>query len=288
MPGLWPTVPFQRLLAGVHWEDAAAPDDLALNGAAMRIAPVGLWHCDRQDRLAADVTIASVVTHRHPLAVDAAIAMATAVAHAVTASRIETGHLLATAARSVEARSPQFAQRIAGLGKLLHSEEADALAAIAQGDPRQAGFGVPAMAEPTVLAALYAFLRSPGDFAATVETSLRMGGDVDTIAAIAGALSGAHNGLDAIPPSLADGVKDGAEILDLGNRLFSSAVRLAVRENAVGAAPGRQPVDPSQDPPSHVVKGHRQPYKDAALSKMRRQSSTTVWAMCCSKSPSMS
>ena len=42
----------------------------------------------------------------------------------------------------------------------------------------------------------------------------------DTIAAIAGAMSGAHNGLDAIPGNLATGVKDSAEILDLGRRLY--------------------------------------------------------------------
>ena len=46
------------------WEDAAAPDDLPLNGAAMRIAPIGLWDCGREDRLADDVEQASIVTTR--------------------------------------------------------------------------------------------------------------------------------------------------------------------------------------------------------------------------------
>lgn len=56
---------------------------------------------------------------------------------------------------------------------------------------------------------------------ATVERALRAGGDVDTVAAIAGAISGAHNGLGAIPDDLVAGVKDSAEILDLGSRLFA-------------------------------------------------------------------
>ena len=213
----------KRLLAGIRWQDAAAADDLPLNGAAMRIAPVGLWHCDREQRLAADVELASVVTHRHPLAVDAALAVATAVAHAVTASLIDTQGFLQATATSVARRSPEFARRIRQLGQWLPLEEEAALTAIAGTGSRRKGrgFGIPAMAEPTVLAALYAFLRFPRDFVATIDVALRIGGDVDTIAAIAGAISGAHNGIDAIPGNLVGGVKDSAEIVDLGRRLFA-------------------------------------------------------------------
>ncbi|MCY3812849.1 MAG: ADP-ribosylglycohydrolase family protein [Gammaproteobacteria bacterium] len=211
----------QRLIEGVPWQDAAMPDDLPLNGAAMRIAPVGLWNCDRPDRLADDVATASVVTHRHPVAIDAAMAVATAVAHAVTASVIETPVFLDAVAASVQ--NPGFAGHIQRLGDWLRSAEQTALEAIADTGQRRGdrGFGIPALAEPTVLAALYAFLRSPGDYVATIDCALRIGGDVDTIAAIAGALSGAHNGVDAIPGHLVRGVKDSAEIMDLGRRLFA-------------------------------------------------------------------
>ena len=213
----------RRLLEGVGWEEAAVADDLPLNGAAMRIAPVGLWHCDRPDRMADDVTIASIVTHRHPVAVDAAIAVATAVAHAVTESTIETPRLLAVVSEAVEERSPDFARRILQLDEWLELAESTALEAIADHGPerRAKGFGIPAMAEPTVLAALYTFLRFPGDFMGTVDCALHVGGDVDTIAAIAGAISGAHNGLGAIPGNLVTGVKDSEEILELGTSLFA-------------------------------------------------------------------
>ena len=56
---------------------------------------------------------------------------------------------------------------------------------------------------------------------ASVDRALRIGGDVDTIAAIVGAISGARNGIDAIPPRLATGVQDSAEILDLATRLHA-------------------------------------------------------------------
>lgn len=213
----------RRFIEGIDWQEAALPDDLPWNGAAMRIAPVGLWDCDRKDRLAADVEVASVVTHRHPLAIDAALAVATAVVHVVSASTIDQAHFLDEVARSVEARSPQFAGQIRQLGAWLRLAEDGALAAIVGSGERRgaSGFGVPALAVPTVLAALYAFLRSPGDFMATVDCALRVGGDVDTVAAIAGAISGAHNGLTAIPENLVTGVKGSAEIRDLGRRLYA-------------------------------------------------------------------
>ena len=212
----------KRLIEGVQWQDAAVLDDLPLNGAAMRIAPVALWNCDRLHRLADDVATASVVTHRHPVAIDAAMAVATAVAHAATSCVIETPPFLDAMGASVQ--NPGFAGHIEELGDWLGSSELAALEAIADTGQRPGahGFGIPALAEPTVLASLYAFLRSPGDYVATIDCALRIGGDVDTIAAIAGAMSGAHNGVGAIPGHLVRGVKDSAEIMDLGRRLFAS------------------------------------------------------------------
>lgn len=212
----------KRLIEGVRWQYAAVLDDLPLNGAAMRIAPVALWNCEAPDRLADDVVTASVVTHRHPVAIDAAMAVATAVAHAVTSSEIETPLFLDAVAASVQ--SPSFAGHIQGLGDRLRLPEQAALEAIAETGQRPGGrgFGIPALAEPTVLASLYAFLCSPSDYVATIDRALRIGGDVDTIAAIAGAMSGAHNGVEAIPGHLVEGVKDSAEIKDLGLRLFAS------------------------------------------------------------------
>ena len=212
-----------RLMEGIRWQDAAAADDPPWNGAAMRIAPVGLWHYDDADQLARDVELASFVTHRHPLAVDGAIAVATAVAYAATSGEVDTACFLETVHGSVAGRSPEFADRVRELHDWLLLDETAALEAIVAGEGRakDRGFGIPVRVEPTVLASLYVFLKSPGDYLATVDRALRVGGDVDTVAAIAGAISGAHNGLGAIPASLVSGVKDSAEILDLGARLFA-------------------------------------------------------------------
>ena len=153
----------KRLMEGVPWQDAAAADDLPWNGAAMRIAPVGLWHCDRQNELVRDVELASFVTHRHPLAVDGAIAVAAAVACAATSTEIEAASFLDAVRGPVADRSPEFAARILRLREWLRLDETAALEAIvADGEwAKGGGFGVPVRVEPTVLASLYVFLKSP-------------------------------------------------------------------------------------------------------------------------------
>ena len=193
----------KRLIDGTSWQEAAGADDLPLNGAAMRVSPIGLWNFNDTDQLARDATTSSIVTHRHPLAIAGAIAIATAVAHASTSGSIVTADFLRSTSQSIAEQSPEFATHI-----------------LERPHPR--GFGISAQVEPTVLASLYAFLKHPNDYCATVERSIRVGGDVDTTAAIAGAICGAHNGVGAIPGHLVAGVKDSAQIQDLGARLFAA------------------------------------------------------------------
>jgi ADP-ribosylglycohydrolase len=77
----------------------------------------------------------------------------------------------------------------------------------------------------SVLWSLYAFLRHPEDYWETICTAIWPGGDVDTTAAMAGAISGAHLGLEAIPADLARRVTDQgtwgyAELVELANRCY--------------------------------------------------------------------
>lgn len=78
---------------------------------------------------------------------------------------------------------------------------------------------------PSVLWSLYACFRSPDDYMETMRTSIAVGGDVDTTAAMAGAISGAYLGLGALPMDLAQRVTDQgawgyAELVDLADRCY--------------------------------------------------------------------
>ena len=215
----------KRLIDGASWQEAAGADDLPWNGAAMRVSPIGLWNFDDTDQLARDATTSSIVTHRHPLAIAGAIAIATAVARASTSGSIVTADFLRSTSQSIADQSPEFATHILALRDWLTLDEMAALEAIVSASgqpPHRRGFGISVQVEATVLASLYAFLKHPNDYRATVELAIRVGGDVDTTAAIAGAICGAHNGVDAIPRNLVASVKDSAEIQDLGARLFAA------------------------------------------------------------------
>jgi ADP-ribosylglycohydrolase len=75
-----------------------------------------------------------------------------------------------------------------------------------------------------VPAAIYAFIKSPDDFEKTVINAVNSGGDADTIASIAGALSGAYNGIENIPKRFKENLENLEEIISLADKLFERSV----------------------------------------------------------------
>jgi hypothetical protein len=77
----------------------------------------------------------------------------------------------------------------------------------------------------SVLWSPYSFLRTPDDYLKTICTAIEAGGDVDTTAAMAGAISGAYLGLDAIPSNLSHRLTDRGtwrfdELVELANQCY--------------------------------------------------------------------
>ena len=70
------------------------------------------------------------------------------------------------------------------------------------------GRGMSGFVISSVLWSLYSFLRSPDNYMETICTAVSAGGDTDTTAAMAGAVSGAYLGLDAIPSHLTKHLTD--------------------------------------------------------------------------------
>jgi hypothetical protein len=104
----------------------------------------------------------------------------------------------------------------------LPPEEAAGLVTAVGAEPgRQDGWqGISPFVTGSVLWSIYAFLRSPDDYLDTVCVAIAAGGDVDTTAAMAGAISGARLGLAALPAELTRHLTDRGtwgldELLDL-------------------------------------------------------------------------
>jgi len=71
-----------------------------------------------------------------------------------------------------------------------------------------AEWGVTGFVLHTVPAAVYCWARHRGDARSTITAAVRLGGDTDTVAAIAGALVGAEVGASGLPAAWVDGLCD--------------------------------------------------------------------------------
>jgi poly(ADP-ribose) glycohydrolase ARH3 len=182
------------------------------NGAAMRIAPVGVRFANSDD-LADHAVRSARVTHTHPLGVDAAVAQAAAVAAAVRGD-----DPLAAARAAAETSTLQT--RLSDVASALDTRPTPADAAVLLGNTSAAHESVPL--------AIYCVCSSE-DFEAAVVAAVRSGGDTDTIAAMAGAVAGARFGGTAIPSRWLAALEDGPRGRTHVERL---AERLAVATTA--------------------------------------------------------
>jgi len=189
------------VLAGTPPEEAGASGDT--NGAAMRITPVGVKVAvDDPEPLVDAVQEASLVTHNTSVALAGAAAVAAAVSAgvggagsvaaatevAVRAARMgaERGHWVAGAA--VAARIPWATELTVGLPT---DEAADVIYSLV---------GTSLATQESVPAAFAVLSAVPDDPWLACLLAASLGGDCDTIAAMAGAVTGAVHGLAAFPP----------------------------------------------------------------------------------------
>jgi ADP-ribosylglycohydrolase len=215
----------RRLFNGVPWDRAGTPPPAAGNGSAMRAGPVGMMFYDNPPRLIQAALDQGRITHQDPRCSAGAVTIAGAVALALTETAIATPPFLeqlAAWAETIEPSLPRYLRQLVAW-IALPPHEALHYIAVAGQDERQVGEmpGISPFVTSSVLWSLYAFLRTPDDFAETVFTAIGCGGDVDTTAAMAGAISGAHLGLERLPTDLA------FCLTDQGSWGFTALVELA-------------------------------------------------------------
>lgn len=161
------------------------------NGAAMRIAPLGLVFHDAPD-LYEQARRSAIVTHAHPIGIDGAAVLARAVAQAVDLDPDQPFLAAQFAAELVRfARTAALRTKMERVRSLLAENTPPATAA------RMLGQSV--AAHQSVPFALYAFLCHPNSFEDCLFSAILSGGDRDTLGAMACAVSGAYLGIDAIP-----------------------------------------------------------------------------------------
>lgn len=182
------------------------------NGAAMRIAPIAMRFFKDQARCRDEATRSARVTHTHPLGVEGAQLMAEAIRFALTHETVDPHELIRHLADQATTDEFQWQMRTA---TQLPFEDFY----------YQLGNGLEA--HRSVGTAILCFAMSPDSYEQTIATAISRGGDTDTIAAMAGAISGACLGVEAVPDHLCDHFEKQAKGLDyivsLAEQLWASA-----------------------------------------------------------------
>lgn len=219
----------ERLKDGELWSEAGSPPPSAGNGAAMRSAVFGVAFDDMEDVITATAEC-SVPTHKAPEAVAGAVVVAVTARFLrdMDSECMDHVQLLKDVAEVIEPLYEYFSDDLLELADL-HDDSATKEElmewTLSTQPPTSDWPGVSPYVRTTVLWALNAFLLSPRNFRETLKNALEPGGDVDTTAAIAGALSGVYNGSSVIPDRLIDQLHDrgtiwnGAHLKDLSDNL---------------------------------------------------------------------
>jgi len=191
------------ILAGVPPEEAGAAG--TTNGAAMRIAPVGIATGVDLSTLVDRTVMASNVTHNTGIALAGAAAVAAAVSAGVSGATVAQATALGIQAARLAAGRGHW---VAGADVAARIEWAAGLVAgRAQdgGEAEAAGLiytlvGTSLATQESVPAAFAVLAAVPADPWRACRLAASLGGDCDTIAAMTGAIAGACHGAGSFPP----------------------------------------------------------------------------------------
>ncbi len=222
------------------------------DGLAMRAAPFGVFAAGRPAEAARLVAIDGSVSHEGE-GIYGGQAVAAGVAAAMTGATVPVVIASALAVVPDDSWTARSLRRAVAVAH--HGERAVRSAVVIGGYPWTD------LAPEAVALAFGAYAAADGDFREAVLTAVNMGRDADTTAAVAGALSGATQGLAAIPPAWASAIGPargrclpsmaGHHVLEVADLLLEArppTTRPAPPAPALTAAPVTQP-PPALTPP---------------------------------------
>lgn len=207
----------KRIAAGAPWQQAnrsVYPNGSYGNGGAMRAPVIGLFFAADSEAVQANARDSARITHAHPLGLEGAVLIATAVAAALTT---QDGARVFDAAAG-HCREDAFRQRLATARQWLESGPAPS------GREVRKALGNGIAAADSCVTALYIgcrFLEQP--FADLLAFVAACSGDTDTIGAMAGAIWGAANGDHALPQQQLERLEAYAHLRTTAEALWRAA-----------------------------------------------------------------
>jgi poly(ADP-ribose) glycohydrolase ARH3 len=184
----------KRIARGAVWRQANRSvyrEGSFGNGGAMRAPMIGLFYARAPGEIVEAARLSALVTHAHPLGMEGAVLVACA-----TALALATWDPLEIFQGAAEKCTLEpFTSRLEIAKNWLQSGNEPTPAEVS----RRLGNGI-AASESCVTAFYLALLFLKNSFTEMQQFVIRVGGDVDTIGAMAGAVWGAANGASKLPP----------------------------------------------------------------------------------------
>lgn len=191
-------IQMREITAGAKWRDMAANafggQGLMGNGSAMRVAPLGAYFADDLERCAVEARTSSLVTHTHPEAVAGAIAVAVAAAMAWQLRDAPRADQTRRLFDAVLQHTPESKVR---RGVFLASTTSPEIPAVDVA--RALGNGSLVTAPDTVPFCIWMAAHHLNSFVEALGTTISVGGDCDTNAAIVGGIVALSAGRKDIP-----------------------------------------------------------------------------------------
>jgi len=201
----------RKLAAGIPWTQAGFPSAGVIASARSIPIALAMWRSPGVLKDALDKSCR--ITHTDPRAVAGAIVLATVIRMGLEGSEPAADVIVNAAIERSQGFAPEIVRRLKTMRDALRVEPPAAMQQI----------GVSGFAMEAVPAALYWFLRHPRKFDEMIVGAANVGGDADAIAAMAGAMFGAYNGLSAIPDRWQAKLENAARLRQLGCDLYRLA-----------------------------------------------------------------
>ncbi|MBW2065552.1 MAG: ADP-ribosylglycohydrolase family protein [Deltaproteobacteria bacterium] len=200
--------------SGIHWTRSGMPESKGC-GSAMRAAPIGYLYQHHPEKLREVAHATGICTHGHPTADAACIGAAYLVKLALDG--VEPSSMTGELLGFTRGISDEWEQAIGRVEECINwGEEEEALEYLGEGW----------VGEEAVALSLYCFLRYPDSYEKVVIGGANTNGDSDSVACIAGSISGAFLGIEAIPERW---IKN----IERSECLYDIAVRLAQKKETM-------------------------------------------------------
>lgn len=178
-------------------------------GSVVRSIPIGIWYYRDIDAVVKYSKESSIPTHNSNEAKDSCLAVALTCAYLLNGLSPEESIKSMVQYISIKKLKKKLNQVIG-----MQDDKPEKVKNV---------IGMGTKASEVLAFAFYSFLHAKEDFAKSALTAVNVLGNTDTTAAIAGALSGAYNGLSKIPRKFTDQLEEFDLLCDVGKKLIENS-----------------------------------------------------------------